>query len=266
MLVPTMLKGLAQDHYYNSQLSIRSFGDACTNIRSFFEVPTYHRRNLDEWNNTDLASITAKDENYKKPIYENVQLLINKLRQLQYCLSPALRTDEFLHNKIVTACQGSPACRYAVSDPPTAIGALINKLQSSITTYEKEQALTGNTAAFFTDRRYHRNTPNNRTHFRSRYMGTRNSNGTSKKTVESASFARKLTVDHGNTPSRSKTTRKLVSKLKQLANSIKLASSIQTHATLTGASMNDSSSTLASTRATTIMLTATTNWIGLWNH
>jgi hypothetical protein len=174
---PTMLKGLAQDHYYNSQLSIRLFADACTNIRSFFEGPTYHRRNLDEWNNTDLASITAKDDNYKKPIYENVQLLINKLRQLQYCLNPALRTDEFLHNKIVTACQGSPACRYAVSDPPTDIGALINKLQSSITTYEKEQALTltGNTAAFFTDRRYHRNASS----FRPRYTGTRNSYGSS---------------------------------------------------------------------------------------
>jgi hypothetical protein len=45
----------------------------------------------------------------------------------------------------VTACQGSPACRYVVSDPPAHLGTLLHKLQSSITTYEKEQSslLTG---------------------------------------------------------------------------------------------------------------------------
>jgi hypothetical protein len=58
---------------------------------------------------------------------------------LQYGLIPALQSTEFLYNKIVTACQGSLAYRYAVSDPPIDLGQLIHKLQSSITTYEKEQ-------------------------------------------------------------------------------------------------------------------------------
>ena len=54
--------------------------------------------------------------------------MINKLRQVQYSLTPALRTIEFLYNKVVIAYQGSPACRFAVLDPPTDFGALINKL------------------------------------------------------------------------------------------------------------------------------------------
>ncbi|RKF65883.1 hypothetical protein GcM3_115021, partial [Golovinomyces cichoracearum] len=53
-------------------------------------------------------------------------------------------------------CQGSPACKYAVSDPPADLGQLINKLKSSITNYEKEREkeLT-KTEAYFIDRRYY---------------------------------------------------------------------------------------------------------------
>jgi hypothetical protein len=73
----------------------------------------------------------------------------------------------------VTACQGSPACRFAVSDPPSDLGALINKLQSSITTYEKEQSLGAET--FFTDRRYYSRDQSNRfNRFRGRYPRTNN--------------------------------------------------------------------------------------------
>jgi hypothetical protein len=164
---PTMLKGLAQDHFYNNQLSNRTFDETCTNLRNFFEGPGYHRRNLDKWNSVTLASITS--ENPDKSTYEVVQLLINTLRQLQYGLTPALRSMEFLYNKLVTACQGSPACRYAVSDPPLDFGELINKLQSSITTYEKERDTENN--IYFTDRRYYsRNQSSNR---RNGYEGRR---------------------------------------------------------------------------------------------
>jgi hypothetical protein len=133
---PTMLKGLAQDHFYSNQLSQRTYEEACINIRSFFEGPGFERRNLDKWNATTLASVTAKFP--EKTTFETVQLLINELRQLQYGLTPNLRNTEFLHNKIITSCQGSRAYRYAISDPPANLGQLINKLQSSITTYESE--------------------------------------------------------------------------------------------------------------------------------
>ena len=117
---PTMLKGLAQDFFYNNTLSQRTYEVACTNIRNFFEGPEYQRRNLDKWNATDLNSTTAKHP--EKSIFEVVQILINELRQLQFGLTTALRSTEFLHNKIVTACQGSLACRYVVSDPPADLG------------------------------------------------------------------------------------------------------------------------------------------------
>ena len=83
------------------------------------------------------------------------------MRQLQYGLAPTLRNVDFLHNKIVSACQGHAACRIAVSDPPTTLGELINKLQSAITTYEREQQLqSSNSDVYYTDRRYRSDSQN----------------------------------------------------------------------------------------------------------
>lgn len=132
---PVMLKGLALNQYFNNQLSNRSFDEACQSIRNFFEGPGYQRRVLDEWNSIDLESTALA--NPGKTIFEVIQLLINKLRDLQYGLSPSLRTPEFFHNKLIMACQSSPVCKYDVSDPPADLGQLINKLKSSITNYEK---------------------------------------------------------------------------------------------------------------------------------
>jgi hypothetical protein len=100
---PAMLKGLAQDHFYNDQLSQRTVEDICNNLRNFFEGPGYHRKNLDRWNGVTLASVIAKTENATKTTYECLQLLINTLRKLQYGLAPDLQSTGFLHNKLVTA-------------------------------------------------------------------------------------------------------------------------------------------------------------------
>jgi len=43
---PTMLKGLALNHFYNAFLLQRTFQEAYNNIRGFFEGPSYYRRNL----------------------------------------------------------------------------------------------------------------------------------------------------------------------------------------------------------------------------
>jgi len=42
----TMLKGLAQDNYYNYKLSRRLFSNICTYFRNFFKGPSYYHKNL----------------------------------------------------------------------------------------------------------------------------------------------------------------------------------------------------------------------------
>jgi hypothetical protein len=65
---PTMLKGLAQDHYYNRGLLARTYSEACTHIRNFFEGLEFYRKNLVEWNATTLQGII--NANIDKPIHQ----------------------------------------------------------------------------------------------------------------------------------------------------------------------------------------------------
>jgi hypothetical protein len=177
VVFPTMLKGLAQEHYYTSNLASRPFSDACDRIRQFFEGPEYHRKNLTIWNNTTLQGII--NENSDKSIYQCFQLLTDKLLKIRHGIHPEFRTTLFLINKLITACQGVPACRIAISDPPEELSGLISKLQSSIVAWEKEKENTiGSQAlvrpnsynttssqdqeAYYTDRKYHRNDRNDR--------------------------------------------------------------------------------------------------------
>ena len=163
---PTMLKGLAQDHYYNSHLSTRPFLDVCSNIRQFFEGPEYYRKNLTQWNAVSLQSVL--DEHSSKSTYQCFQILIEKLLKLRHGIHPEFRTDLMYTNKLITACQGVEACRIAISNPSSDIASLINSIQSSIVAWEKENPRvttqetfqTDNTEAFYTDRKYHRNDRN----------------------------------------------------------------------------------------------------------
>jgi hypothetical protein len=45
---PTMLKGLAEDHYYSSNLADKLFEDTCIYMRNFFKGPEYYQKNLTE--------------------------------------------------------------------------------------------------------------------------------------------------------------------------------------------------------------------------
>jgi hypothetical protein len=164
----TMLKGLALDHYYtnlkNNPVGV-PFNQLCNATRNYFEGPEYKRSVLQQWNAISLQ--TTIDTNTGKSMVDCLQLLIKELRHLQHGLDNNLKTDEFLHNKLITACQGLDACKYACYKPADTLAGLINDLRSSITTYEtpNPQSSTqvfqnepdpGITQAYFTDRRYHR--------------------------------------------------------------------------------------------------------------
>jgi hypothetical protein len=43
---PTILKRLAEKHYYSSNLADKSFEDTCIHIQNFFEGPEYYWKNL----------------------------------------------------------------------------------------------------------------------------------------------------------------------------------------------------------------------------
>ena len=63
---PTILKGLAQTHYYNCSLSSKLFDATYTHMQNFFEGPEYYQKNLTEWNAITLQSFI--NNNPEKPV------------------------------------------------------------------------------------------------------------------------------------------------------------------------------------------------------
>ncbi|KAI9034737.1 GAG-pre-integrase domain-containing protein, partial [Aspergillus affinis] len=160
--LPTMLKGVAEDHYYSSGLSSKTFQEACHHLRQFFEGPEFYRQNLTKWNAISLQKVMNDNSERSISIYQGFQLLLSNLLKQRHGLHPELRSNMNLINKLITACQGVPACRMAVADPPEDLAVLINKLQSSISTWEKENPQRHGIShtdtreeVFYTDRRYY---------------------------------------------------------------------------------------------------------------
>jgi hypothetical protein len=73
--------------------------------------------------------------NESKSMNECLQLLIKELRHLQHDLESTLRIDDFIHNKLINACQKISACRYACFKFSDTLTELINDLKSSIVIY-----------------------------------------------------------------------------------------------------------------------------------
>jgi hypothetical protein len=100
-----------------------------------------------------------KSENESKFTEECLQLLIKNLRHLQHGLNPKLRSEKFIHNKLINACQDVTACQYACFKLSDSLADLINDLRSSIVIYQKANSIIETFEAFFIDRRYHKDFP-----------------------------------------------------------------------------------------------------------
>jgi hypothetical protein len=98
-----------------------------------------------------------KSENEDKSIKECLQLLIKNLRHLQHDMNSELRSEKFIHNKLINACQDVFICQYACFKSSDSLVDLINDLRSSIVIYQKTNSIIETFETFFTDKRYHKN-------------------------------------------------------------------------------------------------------------
>ena len=136
---PTMLKRLAIKFYYSNMNTDSSLNldQICQSIQDYFERAEHRGSVLAKWNGTLLKSVMTKLENEEKSMEECLQLLIKDLCHLQYGLDSTLRFESFIYNKLLSACQDTPACQYACFKPSENLTSLINDLQSSIVTFTK---------------------------------------------------------------------------------------------------------------------------------
>ncbi len=156
-----MLKELVLDYYYSNMNTdvLIIFDKVCFSMKNYFEDAEYRRNILFKWNNLTLKSIMIKSENKDKSIEECLQLLIKNLRHLQHNLNSKLRSEKFIHNKLINACQNVFACKYVCFKLSDSLIDLINDLRSSIIIYQKVNSTNfiETFETFFTDKRYHKN-------------------------------------------------------------------------------------------------------------
>ena len=124
-----MLHGLALDYYYtnlkSNPLSI-TFNKLCEATHNYFKGLEYRHNILTQWNAIKLRTIINK--NPEKSTIECLQILIKDLWHLQHGLNIKLWTDDFLHNKLITACQEVEPYKYACYKPADTLASLINNL------------------------------------------------------------------------------------------------------------------------------------------
>ncbi len=152
----TMLKDLTLDYYYSNMSTdaLIIFDEVCFSMRNYFEGVEYRRDILSRWNNLTLKSVMTSNES--KSAEECLQLLIKQLRHLQHGLNSELRSEKFIHNKLINACQDVFVCQYVCFKLNDSLVDLINDLRSSIITYQKANSIE-TFEIFFIDRRYHKN-------------------------------------------------------------------------------------------------------------
>ena len=93
------------------------------------------------------------DKNTEKSTTKCLQIFIKDLQHLQHGLDTKLQTNNFLHNKFITACQEVKPCKYACYKPTDTLTSLINDLHSFIITYKVLNPLSS-TQAFAMDIQY----------------------------------------------------------------------------------------------------------------
>ncbi|KAL3420591.1 hypothetical protein PVAG01_07036 [Phlyctema vagabunda] len=152
--VPVILKGEALDYYYYNHSKIKELDIRyiCDRIKSNFEGKEYKDRMLQEWNKITLPSIIRA--NPDKSQKECLEIMIKRLRQIQYSLHSFLRNDEYTRTKLISACAIVPSCAETCKRPSQSLSGLISDLRAatSVVDYiESEQSAD----IHFTDRKYY---------------------------------------------------------------------------------------------------------------
>ena len=99
---PIMLCGIALNFYYKNKATYTTFNSICNAVCNHFEGLEYKHGILIKWNAITLKTVIMK--NKSKSTGDCLQLLLNNLCYLQYGLDANLRNNDFLHNKLITAC------------------------------------------------------------------------------------------------------------------------------------------------------------------
>lgn len=126
-----MLKDDALDFYYQHlRSSAKSITEAIDLTRKHFETIQSAHNYETEWKSITLQKVIAN--NPQKPIVDNYEVMIEKLRKIRYGLPPYLMSDATFRDKILEACQSTPECERALFEAPGDLQKVIARIRNAI--------------------------------------------------------------------------------------------------------------------------------------
>lgn len=151
-----MLIGNARQYYFDNlkseSLDLSSLEKA---IKMRFQTPERTRALLREWEMVTLNSIIAS--NTSKSPTECLELLIEKLSDIQTSLPKEYRSEIILRNKLLNAVRDVESCRLAYHKPAETVQGVISDLHASIAAMKNSDSSSPEPSAHLVDRRYIRN-------------------------------------------------------------------------------------------------------------
>ena len=103
-----------------------------------------------------------RQKNEGKSMIDCLNILVNELRHLQHGLSPELQNETFMQNYLIIECEKMSTCQLTCYKHSPTLTDQITDLHTTINAYEKFHKSDFGTENFFTDRRYHRDSNNDR--------------------------------------------------------------------------------------------------------
>ena len=154
----SMFRGFSFVYYLANVNMLKhvSLNQLCIFICIHFEKSINVKNNFIKWNQITLKSIMIKQKNESKSMIDCLNILVNKLRHLQYGLNFELQNETFMQNHFIIECEKMSACQLTCYKHSLTLADQIIDLHTIINVFEKFHRVDFETKIFFIDRRYHR--------------------------------------------------------------------------------------------------------------
>ena len=148
--IPILLTGRALDYFYNRLSLVRqnmTFEEIVTSIEGYFKTPEVRQAYLNEWNSIRFHSII--NGNPDRPRSDCFELMFDMLIKIQPGLSPPLRGEDTLREKILTTYKNIPKCSLSLFRPSLTLDGICADMRNAISTRTKKIQAQPSSSAYY---------------------------------------------------------------------------------------------------------------------
>lgn len=154
--LPSMLKGRALEYYIDNQQYLVGIPilDVRAKFLAYFENAQARMNMLNEFNHITLKEWMK--QNPDKTMTQNLDLMIARMRKLQYGLDQGYQNDLFLCQRLTLACETVPECRTACYAPAQSLSLYIDSIRAATAGYDRTHPHPKGAETMLVDRKFYR--------------------------------------------------------------------------------------------------------------